>query len=430
MPELLQANGERFTAGSKPLVLRGFGLPNYLNLEHFLIGLPGTDAQIRMAVLDAYGPDRARAFWTRFQGCTFDDADAAWLASLGINALRLPFGHRGFDFEALDRVVEICRRHSLYVILDLHAAPGGQNPDWHSDNAVGEALFWQEPFYQDQAIHLWRRVAKHYCDDPTVGGYDLLNEPTTLSGSDSGVASFHRRALEAVRSEDARHLVFFEGDLYARDFSMFEPLDDPNLAYTFHYYPFIEHGNRPDSPPLSAVLDSLQRATPLRVLRDRLRAPFWCGETGAPLGHERLEQHERLVGQLLEWFEGEGISWSLWCYKDARSMGIVHPKQNAPWMQLSARACAGWDFWKEFAAADEAVTRLEESLGGRVDPGTRRELKNRLLADRQRVLVARLRDLLAKLPFDELLYAAESFRFEACERWETMVRVVRSCQAL
>ena len=37
-------------------------------------------------------------------------------------------------FKHLDRVIDLCAKHGIYTILDLHTAPGGQNPDWHSDN--------------------------------------------------------------------------------------------------------------------------------------------------------------------------------------------------------------------------------------------------------------------------------------------------------
>ena len=37
-------------------------------------------------------------------------------------------------FKHLDRVIDTCAKYGIYTILDLHAVPGGQNTDWHSDN--------------------------------------------------------------------------------------------------------------------------------------------------------------------------------------------------------------------------------------------------------------------------------------------------------
>ena len=62
----------------------------------------------------------------------------------------------------LDRVVEQCSAEGLYVILDLHAVPGGQNQDWHSDSGMGEALFWRFKEFQDRVVNLWIEIAKRY----------------------------------------------------------------------------------------------------------------------------------------------------------------------------------------------------------------------------------------------------------------------------
>lgn len=84
----------------------------------------------------------------------FSEEDAKFLALKGLNSLRLPFNYRHFEddsnprvlkeegFKHLDRVIDICARHGIYTILDMHTAPGGQNADWHSDNSTNYAAFW------------------------------------------------------------------------------------------------------------------------------------------------------------------------------------------------------------------------------------------------------------------------------------------------
>jgi hypothetical protein len=47
-------------------------------------------------------------------------------------------------------------------VLDLHAVPGGQNQDWHSDSGVHKALFWQFMEFQNRMINLWKEIASHY----------------------------------------------------------------------------------------------------------------------------------------------------------------------------------------------------------------------------------------------------------------------------
>lgn len=69
----------------------------------------------------------------------FTDADAKFFKSLGLNCLRLPFNYKHFEddmnprqikpegFKHLDRVINICARHQIWTVLDLHAVPGWQN---------------------------------------------------------------------------------------------------------------------------------------------------------------------------------------------------------------------------------------------------------------------------------------------------------------
>jgi aryl-phospho-beta-D-glucosidase BglC (GH1 family) len=91
-----------------------------------------------------------------------------------MNCIRIPFNYRHFEddlnpgvikasgFKTLDRIIERCAAENLYVVLDLHAVPGGQNQDWHSDSGVHKALFWQFKDFQDRMINLWTKIAAHY----------------------------------------------------------------------------------------------------------------------------------------------------------------------------------------------------------------------------------------------------------------------------
>lgn len=65
-------------------------------------------------------------------------------------------------------MVEHCSAEGLYVILDLHAVPGGQNQDWHSDSGMSEAMFWRFKEFQDRVINLWVEIAKRYKGNPYV----------------------------------------------------------------------------------------------------------------------------------------------------------------------------------------------------------------------------------------------------------------------
>src|SRR6187431_388580 len=124
--------------------LAGVGLGGWMNMENFITGYPGNEEAIRRLLLDRMGREAYDAFFEAFHRDFFDDADAAHLAGLGINSVRIPFNYRHFEddsapfaleeegFARLDRVVSLLAGHGIYSILDLHALPGRQNQHWHS----------------------------------------------------------------------------------------------------------------------------------------------------------------------------------------------------------------------------------------------------------------------------------------------------------
>src|ERR1700721_336123 len=136
-----------------------------------------------------------------------------------MNALRLPFNYSHFlgdqkrlypfkinqdGFKHLDRVVEIRASHRIYTIFDLHAVPGGQNTDWHSDSPGHHSAFWDLLDYQNWVVELWKEIALHYRDQPWVAGYNPLNEPTEKT--ETKLLEFYDRVVKAIREVDPEHL--------------------------------------------------------------------------------------------------------------------------------------------------------------------------------------------------------------------------------
>src|SRR5690606_16660592 len=116
-------------------------------------GYAGSESQMRRAMRRVLGEEGYERFFARLLEVFFTDEDAAFLAGLGLNSLRVPFNYRHFEdddapiqlkdegFRLLNRVIETCARHGIYTILDLHAVPGAQNQHWHSDNPTQWASF-------------------------------------------------------------------------------------------------------------------------------------------------------------------------------------------------------------------------------------------------------------------------------------------------
>ena len=128
-PSFIQTSGTEFVLDGQPIRLRGYTLGTWMNLEHFMVGLPGTHTMIRRAFADVYGKERADSLFEHFLDCMVRDEDIAFLKSLGTNAVRIPFGYRLFiddrnpsrylesGFAALERVIPAFSASSCWEIM-------------------------------------------------------------------------------------------------------------------------------------------------------------------------------------------------------------------------------------------------------------------------------------------------------------------------
>lgn len=416
----LSVKENRFVANGAEILLKGVGLGNWLNLEHFLLGIPGTEREIRNAVLAAYGAEAARKFWRTYYKNCVGEADIRFAAELGFNCVRLPVNAHAFtegpSFEEttaaaeLDRAISLCAAQKIFCVIDLHAAFGGQNPDWHSDNTTGDYPFFKDEKLRRKTVNLWEQIALRYKDNPWVGGYDLLNEPCYFEKSyDKILIRFYADCIERIRGAGDRHIIFLEGGTYARDFSMFKTDLDADTAYTFHYYPFLQLPDGLDKPGrLERLKASLYADVTLSYLQDRLGKPLWCGETGHPL---HLPESVDALGEFLDLLEEMDISWSLWPHKDARAMGLCYLSKNSAYLSLVRKASDNWSFWNIFN---------QDSMLSVRDESDKHQFYRVLAADGAEAC-RRFSAALKQIPFADFLGALEDWKFDNCERNEALL---------
>lgn len=240
------------------------------------------------------GPKSAKNFWDTYLKNWTSKMDIESMAKWGANHVRLPLTYKTLTtadgtylesgFEDIERIVSWCRQYGLYVVLDLHAAPGGQNA-WHFCDSDGTARLWEEPDkYWPWTINLWKEIARRYANDPIIMGYDLLNETLLPPGHCAEeLRNLSIAITRGIREVDRKHIVFIEGNVYATDFTDLEPFDD-NMAYSFHLYKY--NGPKPEKRDIQKYLD----------LRYRTQIPLWNGETGdnnAKWWEEDIKLHKK-----------------------------------------------------------------------------------------------------------------------------------------
>lgn len=333
------------------VLLRCVNLSPWLVPEGYLISpgslaaLTTSPSQIKQRLETVVGPERAAAFWRDWTNAFVNETDFRDLKSAGFNCVRLPLDANfivrqikagGVTFvpdmiAPVDRAVAWSAATGIYVILDLHDAPGGQNPistvsDVPSTDHIPR--LWQgksAAANQRKTIALWRTLAARYAHAGSVGGYDLLNEPALPSGvASNALATLYSEIIKAVRSVDPHHMIVIEGNNYAHDFSTLQALSDSNILYEFHEYAI---GNRAWRSPSESAL------APFLRLRQATGKPLWLGEFG--------ENTAVWQGQVVDLLKAHGVGWAIWPWKRV-DFGTSHPVIEAIEAPHSWRALAGY----------------------------------------------------------------------------------------
>src|SRR5260370_2716363 len=211
---------------------RGVGLGHWLRPEGYMWKFehpgPQSPREIEALVEDLVGPDLAATFWRRFRSTFIAEADVARISAEGMNHVRLPITSRVVLDEAgtriepglalIDRGIEWCRTHGLWVVLDLHGAPGGQTGTNIDDSPHRAPELFTEPRYRVLTVKLWQALARRYRDETAVAAYDLLNEPLPNEYQHqyaSQLRDLYMMLAAAIRQVAPRHFVRYEGPHWA-----------------------------------------------------------------------------------------------------------------------------------------------------------------------------------------------------------------------
>lgn len=298
--EIVEGNGE-------PILLRGFGLGGWLVPEGYMLHnqawIEGFESptQIEGHVLDLVDDDFAEEFWNLYRENYVAQTDIDQIAEWGFNHIRVPFHYKQFHhtdemmpigYSIIDSLISWCETYNMYIILDMHCAPGGQNGGPISDSD-GTARLWLEDEYKELTIQIWQEIAEYYADETLIGGYDLINEPVLPEGiSTNDLRELYIDITNAIREVDTNHIIFIEGNWYGTDFTGLTPPWDDNMSYSFHKY-WSE--------------TSLNTIQPYIAMRNSHNTPLWMGEYG-----ENSNQWYYEVSNLLE---DNNIGWNFWTHK-------------------------------------------------------------------------------------------------------------------
>jgi hypothetical protein len=358
--KFVTTRGKEFIApGGRPLFLRGINLGNWLLPEGYMFKFKAANSPrlIQGVINQLVGEDEGRQFWKAYRDNYITEEDIKFIKQAGFNSVRVPFSYRlfvaegepqrleGVGYELLDRVVGWSKKEGLYVILDMHAAPGGQTGD-NIDDSWAYPFLFDSPESQELTVKIWQKIAARYQNEPTVLGYDLLNEPIPhffdTANLNPKLEPLYRKIVAGIREVDRNHIIFLGGAQWDTNFKVFgQPFDD-RLAYTFHKYWM-------DVKP-EAIREYLD-------FSNKYSVPVWMGESG--------ENTDEWITSFRTLLEGNGIGWCFWPYKKLDSTSCVASiKKPAEWDTIISFADHPRTTFEEVRNNRPTKEKIDKALGG------------------------------------------------------------------
>lgn len=358
----LKAKGKTIVnSKGEEVILRGMGPGGWQIMEGYMMqssGVAGSQHEIREKLTDLMGKEKTELFFEKWRENHFTKRDVDSLAAWGFNSIRLPMHYDLFTlpieeepiegehtwketgFDIIDDLLEWCAPYNMYVILDMHATPGGQGTGSEiNDYDPEKPSLWESQANKDKLIALWTRIAERYKDNQWIGGYDLINEPHWDLPGGTDLRNLYEDITEGIRSVDTKHILFIEGNWYANDHTGLTPPWDGNMVYSFHKY--WSYTNEND---LDWILP----------LRETHNVPLWMGEAG--------ENSNTWFTDAVKLFEDNDIGWAWWTMRKVGDIDSPYAVDINPGYQKIL------DYWNGKAARPseqetfDAMMQLADNL--------------------------------------------------------------------
>lgn len=342
----------------KAIGLYGTNLGGWLVQESWLVptDIGKTYGQIDMMLelANRFGEDGMYRLLDVYENNWVTELDFKRIKGLGLNCVRIPFTYMNLTnpikkvgdayertpyaelsvdeskFARLDWAIEMCKKYSLYAILDMHGAVGSQSGNDHTGDIAypdGGRLWGEDEIGEicrAKTKEIWVAIANRYKNEPTVAVYDLMNEPgIKKSGNQTTTARTHvyfDELYKAIREVDKNHIISVESCWTSFD------LPDPakygweNVIYQYHHYNWASAG------VANATYYGLQ-ITANNLATKKYNVPILIGEFNVwPDSHkdkvnatrkESSQTEAQAWDGVMELYCGLGWNFTTWNFKHA-----------------------------------------------------------------------------------------------------------------
>lgn len=337
----LRTQGKEIINDNGPVLLKSIGTGNWLIQEGYMMqstkaGI-GTHTQFRTKLESEIGKEKTQEFYNRWLEHHFTKRDLDSMKSWGFNAVRVALHYKWFTlpieeeqskdvkisntmlekgFEITDKLLSWCEENQMYLILDMHGAPGGQGKNANiSDYDESKLSLWESELNKSKLVNLWVEFAKRYKYSHWMGGFDLINETNwdfTDSNHENGcncknndqLWDLQERIIKAIREVNANHIVYISGNCWGNNYASFDTHSlkdsDSNMVLTFHKY----WNNNKDN----SVSEWINK-------REVYNIPLWMSESG--------ENSNTWFSDCISLLEKNNIGWSWWPVKKSKYNNIL-----------------------------------------------------------------------------------------------------------
>lgn len=321
----------------KKVILNGVNIGNWLLWETWMGFVPEythdwAHYDTLEVLTERFGTEKTAEIEKIFMDNFITENDIAQIEKLGFNCVRVPFWYRNFmnedgtwltsnhnenpGFKRIDWLIETCEKYGIYIILDMHGAPGGQSKN-HSTGKAGRNELYEVESKMNTCVELWTTIAERYKDNKIIAVYDLLNEPQN-NGGYSGDYSWEAGSQEAaaqtnkaydilykaIREVDNNHIFSFEGIWSTDVLPNPEECGYENVMYQLHIYD-------------TSTDMILYRVNELRKIRREWGVAVYNGEYNNG-------ENEYFAQMLYELFQINRTKWNYKTYNAGSQWGIFN----------------------------------------------------------------------------------------------------------
>ena len=285
------------------------------------------------------------------------------------------------DLEELKRTINYAKKYNIKIVLVPIALPGAQFRQLN--NYKNDMRLWKDKKYWHMTAQMWKDLAKEFKDEPTVVGYNIMNEPYPEYGSNVAeqtkvgdakrfhkwatqhknttrdLQSFYQLVIKAIRSIDKKTPILLESGWYSQPntFVHWKPFQDDKILYQFHMYePYLFASGLNFRKKLKNVYPGLVKfgENGKRILWNKSNiekyfSPFyqWIKKHNIP--HNRIVAGEfgcmrqnqgcqAYLSDVIEILNAKQFHWAFYSFREDKWGGYNY--------ELGTKGL-GWQYWKD-----------------------------------------------------------------------------------